>query len=132
MLTARAQVQAVQSAQAQDDTAIQTIPTAVAAAVNTVKPKTDGLYFKGVKITPGGFIELANVYREHNTANDVSTALNTIPFPQSRQGHLEEDRFTPPPKPRLGAGRRKAHLRHHAQHVRRVRLPRRCADRQLQ
>ncbi len=95
VLTAQAQVKAVQSAQAQDDTAIQTIPTAVAAAVNTVKPKTDGLYFKGVKITPGGFIELANVYREHNTANDVSTALNTIPFPQSRQGHLEEDRFTP-------------------------------------
>ncbi|WP_158916322.1 hypothetical protein [Caulobacter sp. S45] len=89
----------VQTAQAQDADAtaaiIQSIPVAVAAEIDKVKPKTDGIYFKGVKITPGGFIEAANVYREHNTANDISTGLNTIPFPQTRQGHTESDLFTP-------------------------------------
>jgi hypothetical protein len=89
---AQAQVQAAQS---RDDAAVETIPTAVAQAVEKAKPKTDGLYFKGVKITPGGFLETAVVYREHNTANDISTGLNTIPFPQSRQGHEDEFLFTP-------------------------------------
>ena len=74
---------------------IQSIPTVVAAEVDRIKPKTDGIYFKGVKITPGGFLETANVYRQHNLGNDISTALNTIPYPQTRTGHLEEDRFTP-------------------------------------
>ncbi|MGC1303123.1 MAG: hypothetical protein WA840_12175 [Caulobacteraceae bacterium] len=96
---ANAAQQQVQTAQAQEADAnaalIQSIPTAVAQEVDKVKPKTDGIYFKGVKITPGGFLEAANVYRQHNTANDISTGLNTIPFPQTRQGHLGEDLFTP-------------------------------------
>lgn len=91
-----AQLQATQAQQAAASAeAIQTIPTEIAQAVDKAKPKTDGLYFKGVKITPGGFLELAGVYRDHDTANDVSTALNTIPFNQSRQGHLGEYLFTP-------------------------------------
>jgi len=84
----------VQTAQAQDADAtaaiIQSIPTAVAAEVDKVKPKTDGLYVKGVKITPGGFIEAAGIYRSRNLGNDISTGLNTVPFAQTRQGHLEE------------------------------------------
>ena len=74
---------------------IQSIPVAVAAEADKLKPKTDGIYFKGVKITPGGFLETANVYRQHDLGNDISTALNTIPFPQTRSGHVSEDRFTP-------------------------------------
>ena len=97
--SAQAAQEQIQTAQAQDADAtaaiIQSIPTTVADAVDKVKPKTDGIYFKGVKITPGGFLEAANVYRQHATANDISTALNTIPFPQTRQGHLSEDKFTP-------------------------------------
>ena len=97
--TAKAAHDQLETAQAQDADAtaaiIQSIPTAVATEIDKVKPKTDGLYFKGVKITPGGFLETANVYRQHNTGNDISTALNTIPYPQTRTGHLQEDRFTP-------------------------------------
>ena len=78
-----------------DAAAIQTLPSVVAQEVAKAKPKTDGLYFKGVKITPGGFLEAAAVYRQHNLGNDVSTALNSIPFPQTRTGHLSEYRFTP-------------------------------------
>ena len=80
---------------ARDNGIIDTLPAQVATAVDKVKPKTDGLYFKGVKITPGGFLEAAAVYREHNLGNDISTGLNSIPFPQTRTGHLEEYRFTP-------------------------------------
>ena len=90
---------AAKTAQAQNADAaaavIQSIPTTVAAEIDKVKPKTDGLYFKGVKITPGGFLETANVYRQRNLGNDISTALNTIPYPVTRSGHVSEDRFTP-------------------------------------
>ena len=94
--SASEQLEATQSAQADATAAvIQSIPAAVAAEADKLKPKTDGIYFKGVKITPGGFIELAEVYRQHDTANDISTALNTIPYPQTRAGHEQEFLFTP-------------------------------------
>jgi hypothetical protein len=73
-----------------DAAAIKTIPAAVAAQVDKAKPKTDALYVKGVKITLGGFIETVGVYRDHDTANDIATGLNTIPYPQSRQGHEQQ------------------------------------------
>ena len=43
-----------------------------------------------------GFLEAAEVYRGHNTANDISTALNT-PFPSRRAARAiwPEYRFTP-------------------------------------
>ncbi|WP_158915144.1 hypothetical protein [Caulobacter sp. S45] len=95
---ATAAQQQVQTAQAQDADAtaaiIQSIPTAVAAEIDKVKPKTDGIYVKGVKITPGGFIEAAGIYRQHNLAADISSPFNSIPFAQSRQGHAEEFRET--------------------------------------
>ena len=93
--TAQDKVRAVETAQASDSAAIQTLPSVVSQEVAKNKPKTDALYFKGVTITPGGFLELAAVGRARNTANDVSTALNTIPYPQGRPGHLQEFRFTP-------------------------------------
>jgi hypothetical protein len=92
----RAQVQTAEARAAEAQAAvIKTIPADVAIEVAKVKPKTDGLYFRGVKITPGGFLEAAEVYREHNTANDISTGLNTIPYPVTRQGHTQELLFTP-------------------------------------
>jgi hypothetical protein len=94
--TAQARVESAETqAAAANAAVIKTLPVEVAEAVEKVKPKTDGLYFRGVKITPGGFLEAAEVYRQHDTANDISTALNTIPFPQTRQGHLEQYVFTP-------------------------------------
>ena len=97
--TAKAAQDELETAQAQNADAaaavIQSIPTTVATEIDKVKPKTDGLYFKGVKITPGGFLETANVYRQRNLGNDISTAFNTVPFPVTRSGHVSEDRFTP-------------------------------------
>jgi hypothetical protein len=88
---AQEQVETAQAADADATAAIiQSIPTAVAAEADKLKPKTDGIYFKGVKITPGGFIEAAGIYREHNLAADVATGFNSIPYAQTRAGHAEE------------------------------------------
>ena len=91
---AQAATEQVETAQAADADAtaaiIQSIPVAVAAEADKLKPKTDGFYFKGVKITPGGFVEAAGVYREHNLASDVATPFNSIPYSVTRAGHTEE------------------------------------------
>ncbi len=96
--TAQAASDQVETAQAADADAtaaiIQSIPVAVAAEADKLKPKTDGFYFKGVKITPGGFMEAAGVYREHNLASDVATPFNSIPYSVTRAGHAEELRAT--------------------------------------
>ncbi len=89
--TASEQVETAQAADADATAAIiQSIPVAVAAEADKLKPKTDGFYFKGVKITPGGFIEAAGIYREHNLASDVATPFNSIPYSVTRTGHAEE------------------------------------------
>ena len=89
------QVETAQAADADATAAIiQSIPVAVAAEADKLKPKTDGFYFKGVKITPGGFIEAAGVYREHNLASDVATPVTAIPYTITRAGHAEELRAT--------------------------------------
>ncbi|HEX4712203.1 MAG TPA: hypothetical protein VH222_17290, partial [Phenylobacterium sp.] len=85
--SARSELAAFQDAQ------IKTIPAQVAAEVQKERP-TDAFYMRGVKITPSGYIELAGIYRDHNLANDVGTAFNTIPFPQIPQGHMAEYRFS--------------------------------------
>ncbi len=95
---AQAATEQVETAQAADADAtaaiIQSIPVAVAAEADKLKPKTDGFYFKGVKITPGGFIEAAGIYREHNLASDVATPFNSVPYSVTRAGHAEELRAT--------------------------------------
>ena len=93
--SAQEQVETAQAADADATAAIiQSIPVAVAAEADKLKPKTDGIYFKGVKITPGGFIEAAGVYREHNLASDVATPFNSVPYSVTRAGHAEELRGT--------------------------------------
>ena len=96
--TAEAAQQQVQTAQAQEAEAnaaiIQTIPTQVASAVDAAKPKTDAFYYKGVKITPGGFLEAASIYRARNMAADIATPFNTVPFASTRAGHEDELKFS--------------------------------------
>ena len=91
---AQAAQQQVQPAQAEDADAkaaiIQSIPTQVASAVDAVKPKTDGFYYKGVKITPGGFLEAASIYRARDMAADIATPFNTVPFASTHAGHEDE------------------------------------------
>jgi hypothetical protein len=99
-----AQAQAASVAQelatAQDQNAdataavLASIPTQVATAVDAAKPKTDAIYYKGVKITLGGFAEADSIYRSRNTANDLSTSWNSIPFANTATGHEDQLAFS--------------------------------------
>ena len=67
------------------------------AAVQTQLEKAqhpDKFAFKGISITPGGFIELSGIYRQHDTANDIASNFNAIPYPITRTGHTQESRLS--------------------------------------
>ena len=46
--------------------------------------------FKGVTITPGGFLAAESVYRNRGLAADVNTPFNTVPFPASPNYNMSE------------------------------------------
>jgi hypothetical protein len=50
------------------------------------------LFINGVSITPGGFFELASVWRNHFMGADVATPFQNIPFAQIPSSHLTEFR----------------------------------------
>ncbi len=75
------------------ETQIAAVPAAIEASAEKAR-HADKFYLKGISITPGGFVELAGIYRQHFMGNDISTAFNTIPFPNVRAGHVSESRFS--------------------------------------
>ena len=93
--TALEQQAAAQTAERQQDAAaIETIPAKVASAVEAVKPKTDAFYYKGLSITPTGFLEAANQYRSRALGSDMFSPFNAIPFNSSPAAHESEDRLS--------------------------------------
>ena len=48
------------------------------------------IHYKGITITPGGFIAAETVWRQHGLASDVNTPFNSITFPGAAQSHLAE------------------------------------------
>jgi len=76
------------------------------AAVNSAAVATSGkagadeekgpttIRFKGVNITPGGFIEAATVTRQRAESADINTNFNAIPYPNNGLGKLTETNFT--------------------------------------
>jgi hypothetical protein len=47
-----------------------------------------------VVLTPGGFVDLENIFRTTNTQNNIATNFTAIPFSNTAQGHLTEFRTT--------------------------------------
>src|SRR5437773_3264188 len=91
------------SATQQSVTALQTGVNVVKASATTTalalqedkKPvaETEGppaIRYKGVTITPGGFLATETVWRQHALTADVNTPFNTIPFAGAGQEHLSE------------------------------------------
>ena len=74
--------------------AIQSIPTQVASAVEAARTNSDALYYKGLTITPGGFLELSNQYRSRALGSDMFSPFASIPFKSSASAHESEDRFS--------------------------------------
>ncbi len=86
----------------QSVTALQTEANAVKTNATTTAPalqekgrvaETEGppaIRYKGVTITPGGFLAAETVWRQHALTADVNTPFNTIPFAGAGQEHLSE------------------------------------------
>lgn len=89
----QAKIDAVQAKVDATDTKVAAIPVAVNVAVDKAR-HADKFYFKGITITPGGFLELAGIYRQHQLGNDLASSFNSIPFANSRVGQTNEGRFS--------------------------------------
>ncbi len=50
--------------------------------------------FKGINITPGGFIAAETVNRQHALSSDINTPFNSIPYGGNSLGQLSEMNFT--------------------------------------
>jgi hypothetical protein len=48
------------------------------------------LRYKGITITPGGFLAAETVWHQHGMTSDVATPFNSIPFAGASQYHLSE------------------------------------------
>ncbi len=48
------------------------------------------IHYKGITITPGGFLAAETVWRQHGTGSDINTPFNSIPFPGSSQSQMSE------------------------------------------
>ncbi len=63
----------------------------------TVKTATESptaLHYKGITITPGGFIAAETVTRQRGLASDINTPFNSIPYPGNALDHINESNFT--------------------------------------
>jgi hypothetical protein len=80
------------------DATLKTAPAGNTATVqgDSERVKESPLSFRigGMDFTPGGFVELENVFRTTNSGSIVTTNFGTIPFSNTTQGHLTEDRLT--------------------------------------
>jgi hypothetical protein len=58
--------------------------------------KESPLSFKigSATFTPGGFVDIENIFRTTNTQNNIATNFAAIPFSNTPQGHLTENRLT--------------------------------------
>ena len=52
------------------------------------------LHYKGITITPGGFVAAETVSRQRGTASDINTSFNSIPYPGNALDHISENNFT--------------------------------------
>ncbi|WP_263378085.1 hypothetical protein [Granulicella paludicola] len=92
-----------QAAEASSSSAVQTAQAADVKATDANK-KVDALHdevfspaalhYKGINITPGGFVAFEGVYRQHSVNSDVNTPFNSIPFPSATEGHVSELNFS--------------------------------------
>jgi hypothetical protein len=48
------------------------------------------IHYKGITITPGGFIAAETVWRQHALGSDINTPFNSITFPGAAQSNLSE------------------------------------------
>jgi hypothetical protein len=104
---ANAAIAAQQQAVTENSTAVTTLQNSVtdlkgnqASLATTVSDETtaikksiaapSALHYKGINITPGGFMAAETVYRQKATGADIPTALSSIPFNGASAAQLSE------------------------------------------
>jgi hypothetical protein len=75
---------------------LKTTSSSLSSKVETTQQATkklehpDTLHFKGIELTPGGFLAAETVDRQHAIGGDVNTQFNGIPFAGQTAGVLSE------------------------------------------
>jgi hypothetical protein len=79
-------------------TSNEALKTTVATAqADEKKASEEGpatIRYKGVSITPGGFLAAETVFRTHATSADIATPFTAIPFEAANLAHVTENNFT--------------------------------------
>jgi hypothetical protein len=52
------------------------------------------LHYKGITLTPGGFVAAETVTRQRANSADINTPFNSIPYPGNALAHINESNFT--------------------------------------
>ena len=71
-----------------------TVATEQADAKKASEEGPASISYKGIKITPGGFVEAATTFRSHATGFDINTQLTGIPYPNSALSRISENVFS--------------------------------------
>jgi len=92
--TTQTQVQAVQQqVTATPPVSKEQVNSQIATAIDK-EHHNDKIYFKGITIQPGGFLEMSGIYRSRFQGDDIASSFN-VPFPgQSHASHTSEGRFS--------------------------------------
>jgi hypothetical protein len=90
-------INAVKSDVSDLKTANTNLATTISDAKKDINDKIDSpstLHYKGITITPSGFLAFENVWRERSVNSDINTPFNSIPVPSANQGHMSELNFS--------------------------------------
>jgi hypothetical protein len=71
-----------------------TVATEQAEAKKAEETGPSTIKYKGINITPGGFIAAETVYRSRATSGDINTPFTGIPYPGQAIGKVSENNFT--------------------------------------
>jgi hypothetical protein len=71
-----------------------TVATEAAGAQKDMEEGPATIRYKGVNITPGGFLAAETVYRTRATDGDIATPFTGTPFEAANIAHLSENAFT--------------------------------------
>jgi outer membrane murein-binding lipoprotein Lpp len=94
-LEQRVDAQSQKGAEARGKVAAGTPPGTYKAPPSVFDPCAAGkVCYKGVTLTPGGWIDLAGIYRSRNLASDTGSVYAFIPFRQAKNFNAQEARFS--------------------------------------
>jgi hypothetical protein len=71
-----------------------TVSTEQADAQKNMEEGPSTIRYKGINITPGGFLAAETVWRQRATSSDINTPFTSIPFQAADIAHVSENNFT--------------------------------------